>query len=92
MRRVEEEPAQAGAALTGGAHRAEEDRAQGEVEVGVGLDDDGVVAAEFEDAAAEALGAGLGDVPAHLGRAGEGDQRDARVVDHPLADRPSPGR
>ena len=51
---VEEEPAQAGAALTGGAHRAEEDGAQRQVEVGVGLDDDGVVAAELEDAAAEA--------------------------------------
>ena len=45
---VHDQPAQAGAALAGGADGAEDDRAHRQVEVGAGRDDHGVVAAELE--------------------------------------------
>ena len=45
-----------GAALAGGAHGGEQDRPGDQVEVGVVHHDDGVVAAELEQRAAEALG------------------------------------
>ena len=49
-------------------------RAHGEVQVGAGGDDDGVVAAQFEEGAAQAAADDFADVPAHLGRAGGGDR------------------
>ena len=58
-------PARGGAALSGGANRSENNRAHGEIEVGAGRDDDGVVAAEFQQAFAETPADGFGDLPAH---------------------------
>jgi hypothetical protein len=84
---VQEEPAQGGAALARGADGGEEDGTDGQVQAGVGLDDDGVVAAQLEDGAAEAAGDGLGDVPTHLGGTGERDERNPWVVQHALAHR-----
>ena len=56
MPRVQEETADGGAALAGGADGAEEDGAEREIEVRIVHDDDAVVAAEFEERAAQALG------------------------------------
>ena len=53
-RRVHDEAPRRRAALPGRADGAEQDRAHREIEVRVLRDDDGVVAAEFEDGAAEA--------------------------------------
>ena len=53
---VDDEAAECGAALAGGAHGREGDGAESEVEVGGGGDDGGVVAAEFEDGSGEAGG------------------------------------
>ena len=50
-------------------------------------DDRRVVAAELEQQPAEAAGDARRDRPAHPGRAGRAEQRDARVVDERLADR-----
>ena len=70
-----------GAALAGRADCAEHDRRHREIQIGRLIDDDGVVAAELEQALAQARGDALADLAAHRGRAGEGDQRHARIVD-----------
>src|SRR6202035_3734136 len=69
------------AALPGGAHRAEDDGRYGEVEVRGFVDDDGVVAAELEQALAQALGDANTHLASYVSRSGEGDQRDAPVID-----------
>ena len=51
---MDDEPAHGRAALAGRARGGEDDAAHGQVEVGDGRDDGGVVAAELEQAAAEA--------------------------------------
>ena len=51
---MDDQPPEGGASLPGGAHCGEEDRPDGQFEVGVVHHDDGVVAAEFEDRTAEA--------------------------------------
>ena len=79
-RLVHDQPAQARAALPGGADRGEEDAADDEVEVGARRHDRGVVAAELEQRAAEAGGDARGELLAHLRRAGRRDERDARIV------------
>ena len=68
--------------MTRGAHRAEEDGARRHLQVGVGGDDDGVIAPQFQDAAAKAARDRLRHVAPHVGGAGEGDQRHAGVVEH----------
>ncbi len=78
---VDDEAAERGAALACGSHGGEGDGAEGEVEVGGGADDGGVVAAEFEDGAGEAGGEARSYGTAHGGRAGGGDERDERRVD-----------
>ncbi len=83
---LQEEAPQAGAPLAGSPHRGKEDGAQGEVEIGVVRDDDRVVAAELEDAAAKTTGGGLGDVAAHLRGTGKGNQWHPLVIDQALAD------
>src|SRR5947208_3123337 len=52
------------------------------VEVGILQDDDGVLAAHFEDRALQVRGAELSDFAAHSGGASEADARDARVLYH----------
>ena len=71
---MHDQPAQRGAALARRAHRAEQDGAQCHVQVGVGRDDHRVVAAELEDAAAEARRHARADRAAHARRAGGRDQ------------------
>ena len=83
---VRDHPARAGAALAGGAIGTEQDAAHGQVEVGAGRDDDGVVATQLEQAAAESRRHPWPDRPAHPGRPGGRDQRHARVVDQRLTD------
>jgi hypothetical protein len=67
--------------LAGGADRAEDDGRYREIEIGGFVHDDGVVAAELEQALAQALGHAHAHLPAHVSRAGEGDQCDAFIVD-----------
>jgi len=74
-----------GAALARGAQRAEHDGARGHIEVRGLIDDDGVVAAEFEQRLAQSRGHGLRDAAADGGRTGEGQQRHAAVGRQPLA-------
>jgi hypothetical protein len=88
---VDEEAAQGGAALAGRAHGGEGDGAQGEVEIGRGRDDGGVVAAELEQGAGEA-----GRQPGATARPmavepvaetrGRGDRVDQRLADGRGAD------
>ena len=79
-RRVDDQAAEARAALAGRADGGEQDAAHDEVEVGARRDDRGVVPAELEQRAAEAGGDARRDRLAHRGRAGRRDERDARVV------------
>src|SRR5690606_37991260 len=75
------------AALTGRPERPEEDRPHGEVEVGVGEHDDGVVSAELEKAPAQSCRHGLRDRTAHAAAPGGAHQRNARIRRQRLADR-----
>jgi len=83
--RVDEEAAEGGAALAGSAHGAKGDGAEGEVQVGGGADDAGVVAAELEEGSGEAGGEAGADEAAHAGGAGGGDEGDEGRVDEGLA-------
>ena len=77
MRLVDEDPLDADAALAGLVERAEDDPVRRVLEVGVLVDDAGGVAAELEH---DLLLARPGlERPAHLGRAGEGEQLEPRV-------------
>jgi hypothetical protein len=84
---MREEPAQRGAALAGGAGGGEQDAAGGEIEIGGRRHDHAVVAAEFEDGAAEALGDARRHGAAHARRSGGAHQPHALIVDQRLAGR-----
>src|SRR6185437_7580377 len=81
---VDDEAAEGGATLAGGAHGGEGDAAESEVEIRRRSDDGGVVAAELEDGAAEAFGETGANGTAHGCRAGGGDERDEGRVDEEL--------
>ena len=81
---VHEQAARRRAALAGRTDRAEHDRRQGEFQIGGFVDDHRVVATEFEQAAAHALGDTLADRTTDPGRAGKADQGNAAVVDKGL--------
>ncbi len=83
---VDDETARGGAALATGAHGAEDGGGDGHVEVGTGGDDDGVVAAQLQQAFAHAGGHGLADGFAHAGAAGGADQGNAVVGGHGFTD------
>ncbi len=85
-RAVHDQPAQAGAALAGGAGGGEHDGAHRQVQVGRRRDDGRVVAAQFQQHPAEPPGHPWADLLAHPHRAGRGQQRDPRIVDQPLAE------
>ncbi|MNF42980.1 hypothetical protein D3C84_240500 [compost metagenome] len=76
---------QGGAALTGGADGAEQNRANGHVQIGAWAEDHRVVAAQFEDAAGETRGDFRRHFTAHAGAAGGADQRDTRIIDQGFA-------
>jgi hypothetical protein len=82
-RLVHDQPARGGAALTGRSDRAEDDRRQREAKIGIFVDDHGVVAGAFEQAAAHATGDRARDFAPDAARAGERDQRHALIVDQP---------
>ena len=84
---MHDQAAQRGAALAGGADGREGDGAHGQVEIGRGRHDHGVVAAELQQRAAEALGHARRDLAAHARGAGGADEGDAGIVDQRLADR-----
>ncbi len=84
---MHEQPARRRAALAGGADGAEQHRGHHEVEIRRLVDDDRVVAAELEEAAAKAGGDSLADAAADLRRAGEADQSNAPVFDEAVRQR-----
>ena len=84
---MHDQPPEAGAALPRRAHRGKGDGAQREIEIGRGADDRGVVAAELEDCAREALRETRRDVPAHRRRAGGRDELHLRMIDQRLPHR-----
>ena len=86
---LQEEAARGGAALSRRADGAEQDGAQHQVGIGIVHHDDAVVAAEFQDRAAQAPGDYFRNVAAHFGGSGEADQRNARVVNQALGHRPA---
>ena len=84
--------ARAGAAVLPGVAEDRERRGgRGRLEVGVGEDHVGGLAAELEGDPLDRRGRALGDPAADLGRAGEGDLGDVGVLDEALGRRPSPG-
>ena len=76
---VDDETAQAGAPLPGRADGGEGDASNGEVEVGRGSDDRGVVATELEDQPTEPAGDDRSDGAAHPRRPGRRHDRDVGV-------------
>ena len=84
-RLVDDHAARGRAALPGGAEGRPDDPLHRELEVGVVHDDDRVLAAELEVDVLEVVGGRLRDRDSRLARAGEGDDRDVRVADEPLA-------
>ena len=84
-RLVDEQAARCRAALAGGADGAEDHGGNGQFDVSRFVHDDGVVAAELEQALAHPSGDTLADHAADLARAGEGEQVDALVVDEALS-------
>ena len=80
---LQKEAPDAGAALAGRAHRAKQHRAQGQIEIGIVHYDDAVVAAQFEQSAAQPPSHGFGNDAAHASGTGGADQwnpRDPRPV------------
>ena len=76
---MDEQAAQAGAALTGGAECREQYTAQGQGHIGFVADDCGIVATQFEDGPGKTGGSHLPDHAAHRGTAGSRNERNAAV-------------
>ena len=83
---MHEQAAGGGAALAGGADGAEYDGRNRQFQIGAVVDDDGVVAAQFQQGTAHAARHALADHAADVGRAGEADQRHAFIVHEVLGD------
>ncbi len=77
--------ARAGAALTGGPDRAEDDRSSCKIEIGIFSNNDGVVPAQLENRASKPARDRLGDMAADLGRACERYQLNSCVIEQQLA-------
>ena len=88
---VHDQPAARGAALAGGPERGPQDAVGGEVEIRVGHDRDGVLAAQLERDARQASRGLDRDRAARVAVAGEADDVDVRVLDerHARPRRPS---
>ena len=84
---LQEEPPDCSTALTGGSNCAEDHGAQSQVEVRVVHDNDPVVAAQFEQCAAEAPADGFGNDAPRAARSGRADERNAVVREQPVSDR-----
>ena len=72
--------------MTGRAHGAKKDGAEGEVEVGVFHYHQTVVAAQLEQGAAKPFGHQLGHPATHTHRTGGGNQRQPVILHHRFAD------
>ena len=83
---VKENPPRRRAALAGGADGPEHNPARGQLQVGARGDNDCIVAAQFEQCAAQAARNNLADVPPHPSRAGGRDERDSGVGSQAFAD------
>ncbi len=79
---LQEHAAGGGAALPGRPHRAEDHRAHRQIEIRVVEDDDAVVAAQFEQRAAEPCSHDLRNMAPHRARAGEADEGQAAIAEH----------
>ena len=91
-RALDEDPRAGAAVLAGVAEDGVRRGGGGALEVGVGEDDVRRLAAELERHALDRPRGALHHAAAHLGRAGEADLRDVRVLDEPLPDDASPAR
>jgi hypothetical protein len=78
---VDDQPAEAGAALACRTDRREQDGADGQFQVGGWRHDHRVVAAKLQNGPGEALGQTGADFTAHAGAAGGADQGYAPVID-----------
>ena len=78
-RALDQEAVGGEAVLAGGGELGLDGLGDGAVEVGVGEDEEGGVAAELEDEALHGVGGLAVEQAADLGRAGEGEDADARV-------------
>ena len=79
---MDKEAAGGGAALPGGADGAKQNCARCQFQIGRGGDNDGVVAAQFQQRPAQAALHFLGEVAAHFGGAGGGEEGKTRVAGH----------
>ena len=78
---VHQYAARCGAALTRGTYRTENDGRHGEVQIRAFIHDDRVVAAELQQALAEALGHAHAHLASDVRRTREGHQCDTPIVD-----------
>ena len=81
---VDDEATGGRAALTAGAHSAKHRSRNDHLQIGIGLDDDGVVATEFEQALAESCGNSLSDNLAHADGSRCGHEGNPLVLGHHL--------
>ena len=81
-RLVDVEAVGGGAGLAHVAHLGDHGAIDGGIDVGILEDDEGRIAAEFHGRVDDAVGGLVQELAADLGRAGEGDDADARVVQH----------
>ena len=89
---LDEDPRARAAVLAGVAEDRHRRRRGGRLDVGVGEDDVGRLAAQLQRHPLDRLRGAGGDPAADLGRAGEGDLGDVGVLDQPpAADAPRPG-
>ncbi len=79
-------PFRAGADLAGVEKRGPCGGARGDLHVGIGTDDERVLAAELQVRLLHHVGADLSDAPARLGRTGHRDQVGARMADEIIPD------
>ena len=90
-RALDQDPRARAAVLAGVAEHRQRRRRGGRLEVGVGEDDVGRLAAQLERHPLDRRRGARGDPAADLGRAGEGDLGDVGVLDQPLRRRRCPG-
>jgi len=78
---MDQNAARGGATLAGGSDGAKYDGGHRQIQIGVLIDDDGVVASQLEQALAEPLRDAHCDLAAHMSRTGKRQQRHPPIID-----------
>src|SRR5262249_37177434 len=73
------------ATLTGSSDRAEHDSTYSQIHARAWSDDDGVVTAELKQTASQPTADNFTNLASHAGRAGCGNQWNATIIRHPVA-------